>query len=307
MGGSLYIWGTFMKRKKITLFLLLMGILLALGGCKKELTKEEVQETEYYQKLEKKNKKLKNNVTSLEDEVKELTNELLELKEQLGEKETNQSTLDYLEKIKDSSITQVEVEYTDRSTDSVFLKNKAVCKYVKQLLQKADLTVNYTPEDLRTEMGRGYLYTLYEEDGSIFQAEVYGDGYVIFPDLPGQVYYCMKGTSFGEAFLVRKGSYPNSNLLHRMADSALVIYGEKKVWDQTKCLEAANHINTMAKREVGTNRESEVKKEYKFYSYGNEMILRLYKSHICIIAWDGEESWFQVSKEDIAAIKSIFS
>lgn len=296
-----------MRKKKTGLLLFCLLLCTCLSGCKKELTKEEVQETGYYQDLKKKNTKLKNEIESLQEEVNDLNTELLELKEQQGEMDTNQSTKDYLEKIKDSSITQVEVEYTDRSTDSVFLTNKAVCKYVKELIQKADLTVNYTAEELREEFGSGYLYTLYEEDGSIFQAEIYGDGYLIFPDLPGQVYYCMNSTAVGEAFLIRKGSYPNSNLLHRMADSSLVICGEKTVWDQKKCLEAANYINAMAKREVGSNRESTVKKEYKFYSYGNEMTLRLYKTHICIVAWDGEESWYQVSTEDRKALNSIFS
>lgn len=296
-----------MKGKRISFLFLLFLMACTLVACEKELTKEEVQETEYYQKLKKKNKSLKKDIEALEEEINSLTNELMEVKEEQGEKETNQSTKDYVESIQNSNIIQVEIEYTDHSSDSVFLNNKAICKYMQNILKKADLTINYTPEELREEMGRGYLYTLYEEDGTIYQAEVYGDGYLLFPDLPGQVYYCMDSPDAGMAFLIRKGSYPNSNLLHRMADSSLVVYGEKKVWDQSVPLDVANYINRMEKREVGSNRESEVKKEYSFYSYGNEMVLRFYNSHICILSWDGEEHWYQVSKEDIAAIKSIFS
>lgn len=300
-----------MRKNKIQLIILMLVLATCLGGCKKELTKEEVQETEYYQNLKKKNTKLKNKIKTLEEEVNTLSNELLELKElaedQEGEASANQNAEEYFEKIKGSSLIQVEIGYTDNYCDAVYVKNSAVSSFAKELLQNADLTANYTPEKLKEEMGAGYVYTLYEEDDSVFQAEVYGDGYVVFLDLPGQVYYCQGSTSLGEAFLDRKGSYPNSNLLHRMADSAMVVYGKKKAWNQEKCLEIANYINSMEKREVGDNRESSVKLECTLYSYGNQMTLKIYKSHICIIAWDGEETWYQAEKEAINELKSIFS
>lgn len=299
------------KKNKYLVFFILTLLVLSLSGCKKELTKEEVQETEYYQNLKKKNKELKNNIKTLEEEVNELSNELLTLQEQIedqeGEVTAYQTAKEYFEKVKNSSLVQVEIAYTDNYCDSVYIKNAAICRYIKNIVKNADLTANYTPEKLKEEMGAGYIYTLYEEDDSIFQAEVYGDGYVVFPDLPGQVYYCKDSTTLGKAFLTRKGSYPNSNLLHRMADSSLVIRGEKNVWEQDKCLEIANYINNMEKREVGDNRESTIRLECSFYSYGNEMTLEIYKSHICIVAWDGEETWYQADKEVINELKSIFS
>lgn len=297
-----------MRKKYPQAGLMLLVLVFLLSGCNKGPSQEEVEGSEYYQALQKENKDLKNTIESLEEEVNDLSKEILKMHEENNEdRESSNKAEEYLKKIKKSSLIQVEAAYTDGYGDSVYSTNDAICTFMKKLVQKADLTANYTPEKLREEMGTGYIYTLYEEDDSIFQLEVYGDGYVIFRDLPGQVYYCPGSTSLGKALLLRKGSYPNSNLLHRMADSSLVVQKEKKAWDQTVCLEAANYINFMEKKEVNSNRESNLSKSYVFYSYGNQITLEIYKSHICIIGWDGEETWYQVQKEDITELNAIFS
>lgn len=300
-----------MRKRILGLMLLSLGMMTLLTGCKKELSKEEVEASEYYQTLQKENKDLKNDIENMEEEINDLSREILKMHEenssQQNEDSGNKKAKDYLKKIKKSSLIQVEIGYTDQFCEPVYIRNDAICDFTKILFQNADLTANYTPEKLKEEMGAGYIYTLYEEDDTIFQAEVYGDGYVVFTDLPGQVYYCKGSMALGKAFLLRKGSYPNSNLLHRMADSLIVVKEEKKAWDAEKCLEVANCIDAMEKTKVNSNRESDRTASYAFYSYGNQMTLELYKSHICIIAWDGEENWYQASEEDIKKLKVVFS
>lgn len=300
-----------MRKRMLGLMVLSLGLMTLLTGCKKELSKEEVEASEYYQTLQKENKDLKNDIEDMEEEINDLSKEILKMYEENSNRQDgdsgNKKAEKYFEKVKNSSLIQVEIAYTDRFCEPVYIRNDAICDFAKKIVENADLTANYTPEKLRAEMGAGYIYTLYEEDDTIFQAEVYGDGYAIFTDLPGQVYYCKGSTALGKALLLRKGSYPNSNLLHRMADSLLVVQDEKKAWDADKCLEAANCIDAMEKTKVNSNRESDKKVTYVFYSYGNKMTLELYKSHICIIAWDGEENWYQASKENIKELKVLFS
>lgn len=291
-----------------TAFLLGMALLT---GCEKGPSREEVEGSKYYQKLQTANKEQKKKIESLEEEMNALQQALV--KEQ--QKEENQTSAQhgnkkaekYLEKIENSSLISVEVGYTDEYCDPVYVRDSAIFALAKRLGTTADLTTKYTPEELREEMGSGYVYTLYEEDNSIFQAEIYGDGYVIFRDLPGQVYYCKGSNSLGQAYLVRRTSYPNSKLLHRMADSAIVVKSNTKAWTQKTALKAANYIDSVEKKKIKESQKKEAKKteEYNFFSYGNRMELSLYESQICITAWDGTEVWFQFTDEQVKELKNV--
>ena len=302
-----------MKKKLIGLSACLLTALCLICGCQKGPTKEEVEGSEYYQKLQTKNKEQEKKIETLEQEIKELSSTLIKEQEKEENQESSQNgnkkAEDYFKKVKNSSLLRIEIGYTDDYCDSVYVSDSALFALAKSLVSTADLTTKYTPEELKKEMGAGYVYTLYEEDDSIFQAEVYGDGYVIFPDLPGQVYYCKDSAYLGQAYLVRRGSYPNSNLLHRMADSAVVVSSGKQAWTQETCLLAANLINHASKEKILKEKEREEKAtgEYSFYSYGNRMVLSLYKSQICITGWDGKEIWYQMTEEKVKELKEVFA
>lgn len=302
-----------MKKSVLCLGTLFLSGMLLLSGCENGPTREEVEASEYYQELVTSNKEQKKEIESLETEVNELSQALIKEQQkeenQTSEKKGNKKAEKYFTKIKNSSLIRLEVGYTDEYCDSVYVNEKAVLTLAKTIADSPDLTARYTPEQLREQMGAGYIYTLYEEDGSIFQAEVYGDGYVIFPDLPGQVYYCPESCYLGEAYLVRKGSYPNSRLLHRMADSALAVQFGKKAWKQEVCIAVANCIDQMPKEKIikDKKKETEASAEYSFYSFGNRMDLILYESQICIKGWDGKETWYQVTKDRVNGLLHLFS
>lgn len=280
-----------------------------LTGCEKGPSKEEVEASQYYQKLQTVNKEQKKRLNALEEEINALQQVLTKEQQQEESQATpqmgNKKAEAYLEKIKNSSLISVEVGYTDDYCDSVYVGDSAVFSIAKKLGTEADLTTKYTVEKLKKKMGSGYVYTLYEEDGSVFQAEIYGDGYVVFQDLPGQVYYCQGSNTLGQAYLIRRGDYPNSKLLHRMADSALVVKSKTKAWTKETALAAANYIDEIPKTKIKDREEKETKKteEYSFFSYGSRMELSLYKSQICITAWDGMEHWYQLTKEQVKELK----
>jgi hypothetical protein len=282
------------------------------SGCEKELSQEEVEGSEYYQKLQTENQEQKKEIEELENQVKELNQSLTEEQNE-KDSETSESTGNkkaekYFKKVQNATLVRLEIAYTDDYCDSVYVNDKAVFPLAQALAGEADLTTKYTPKELRNQMGAGYLYTLYEEDSSIFQLEVYGDGYVIFSDLPGQVYYCPDSNLLGQAYLVRKGSYPNSKLLHRMADSAIVVQYGKNAWTNETCVEVANWIHQLGKGKKID--EQHPKKDpvatYSFYSYGNRMELALYKKQLCITAWDGKTTWYEITNDEYKEIRQIF-
>ena len=302
-----------MRKKRVRLSAcLLIGVLL-LAGCQKGPSKKEVISSEYYQKLLTANKEQKKKIESLEDEVNQVSKALIKEQQkkenETSEKKGNKKAEQYFKKMKNSSLIRIEIGYTDQYCDSVYISDPAVYPLAKKMASTADLTTKYTPEEVRKKMGPGYIYTLYEEDNSIFQAEIYAGGYVIFQDLPGQVYYCPDSYLLGQAYLVRRGSYPNSKLFHRMADSAIVLEAGKKAWTQEVCLSVANGIDEMEKEKIVKDKKKEgnSKAEYYFYSYGNRMILTLYKTQICITGWDDSETWYQMTKEQVASIKKVFN
>lgn len=301
-----------MRKKTVGLGCLLIAATILFCGCKRGPSKAEVEASEYYQKLQKANKEQKKQIEALEKEINAMSQALM--KEQAQDEDRNsgqkgnKKAQQYFDKIKNSSLLRIEVEYTDKYCDSVFVSDKAIFPLARAIAKEADLTTRYTPKALREAKGAGYLYTLYEEDGSIFQAEVYGDGYVIFPDLPGQVYYSPGSASLGRAYLVRRGDYPNSRLLHRMADSAVAIKSGKKAWTGETCIKAANAIDNMQKKKIKKkDREKKPVAAYSFYSYGSQMILTLFDSQIKITAWDGKETWYQITKEQRKELGRIFA
>lgn len=304
--------GENVQKKVVRLGVVFCLSMLLLCGCEKGPTKEEVENSEYYQKIQSTNKEQKKQIESLEEEVNQMSQALLKEQKkeenQTSAQQGNKKAEEYFEKMQNSSLLRIEIGYTDDYCDPVFVSDKAVFSLAQSIGSNADLTARYTPEELRKEMGAGYIYTLYEEDSSIFQAEVYADGYVIFPDLPGQVYYCPDSALLGQAYLVRKGSYPNSKLLHRMADSAVVVQSGKKAWFQDSCIHVANCIDQMPKEKILKDKKKEEKavSEYSFYSYGNRMILTLYKSQICITSWDESETWYQITEERVKEIQNAF-
>ncbi|MDO4555266.1 MAG: hypothetical protein Q4B70_09005 [Lachnospiraceae bacterium] len=300
-----------MRKKAFCLGAGVLLTMLLVTGCNHELTQEEVESSKYYQKLETTNQEQKKQIKELENEVNELSKSLV--KEQKAATTSNTETgnkkaEDYFENLKAASLIEVEVGYTDDYCDPVHISDKGLFPLALSLADDADLSAKYTPEELREKFEIGYSYTFYDEDDTVFQIEVYGDGYVIFADLPAQVYYCPDSFLFGQAYLVRRGDYPNSKLLHRMADSAIILESEKAAWTRDTCLAVANSIDAMDKKKIKkeADKETNPKKEYSIYSYGNRMVLTLYKTQICIANWDGEETWYQVTEEQMKELNAVF-
>lgn len=280
-----------------------------LAGC--EPSKKKVLSSSYYKELQKENENLEKKVDKLEEKAEKADEPKVD--EERAE--------DYLDKIVRDNLVKLEVGYADNMDGSEFVEDEAVFSLATSIANRADLTDKYTPEEVAKEFGPGYEYILYDEDNAIYEIYVYGGNYVVFTDLPNNVYYAYNASAIGDAFLHYRNGYPNSNLLHRLADTPVITDKEKNYFESTTALEAANCIDQMEKKK--TNRqaaEKKWKKKYKeengsyepesvvytFYHHGNRLVLTIYDKYYSIENMDGKKTWYQAKKTEVNQLKNIF-
>ena len=303
------------------LLLLLLCLLLAglTAGCRP--SKKKVLSSTYYKELNKEYKKLQKENGKLKGE--------LEAKDAPSEDEKRAS--DYLAKIARDRMISLEVGYADNMEGGELITDSIFFPAATAIAKRADLTSKYTPQQVEDKYGPGYGYILYDEDNAVYELKVYGGNYVVFTDLPNNVYYAYNAQALGDAFLHYKNGYPNSRLLHRLADSALVQDG-KYCYENESAFLAANFIRTMDKKRSSrkkadkvwlkeykkkhkTNSEEDPEpsqyepkgKEYLFYHHGNVMKVTLYKEYLCILNMDGKETWYKADSDDIKQLRKQFT
>ena len=299
------------KRKKEGFGKILLAILAAIclilpAGC--SVSREDVEESSYYQDLQKKNKSLKKKIKKLESELEDDNNQ----------SEDSKRANDYLARIARDCLAKLEVGFLDDMQNSEFINEKAAFSIATLIGSRADKTSRYSPEDLAAIPGTSYEYVLYDEDNAVYEIMVYPGDYVVFTDLPNDVYYCRGASALGDAFLHYREGYPNSSLLHRLADSPMVSDEQNHYYENETAVAAANYIDRMEKNK--TTRKAALKKwgdqqeareqagiNYTFYHHGNTMIMTLYDTYVRIENMDQKAVWYKTSAENIEAIHKIFS
>lgn len=287
-----------MRKKKVLVVFGLLSILSVIGGCKKELTQEEVEQTKYYTDLLSQYNKLEKSNKKLEEQLEEATAESSEDKE----------VTELLDKISRDSLIKMEIAYGDTTSGSVFTENKGVLSLAKQLANTADTIELYTADDVKLKYAHLYTYTLYDEDNSVFELEVYEGNYVIFKDLPKRAFSVYKAERFGDAFLERRSYYPTVSTRSKMAESTLILRGNK-AYENDIAYEIVSKIHEMDKKEIAKKKvKEELKTEYLFYYRGEVVTLSLGNTVIKIQdSSTDKETYYQVSKEVMKEVKAIFS
>lgn len=298
-----------MKRRKL---LMVAGCCLlaicSITGCKP--SKKKIVSSTYYKELRKEKEKL-------EKENKQLKKEVEAQDEPSADEKRAE---DYLDKIMRDRLIKLEIGYADNMDGSEFVENTAAFAMATAIAKRADLTVKYTPEEVEEKFGPGYEYILYDEDNAIYEIFVYGGNYVVFTDLPNNVYYAQNASVLGEAFLHYKDGYPDSTLLHRLADAALIIDGADICYENDTASAAAILINNMDKTKSSRKEARQEWKEdtgkkknfvpkssaYTFYHHGNTMRLTVYDKYIRIENMDGKKTWFRTEKEAVDELKAVF-
>ena len=288
--------------------------LCALTGCK--ASKKKVLSSTYY-------KELKSEKEELEKENEKLKEEAETTK---GITADEQRAIDYLDKIARDRLVKLEIGYADNMENSEFIEDEAAFSLATAIARRADLTGKYTPEQIEEKYGPGYEYILYDEDNAVYEIKVYNGNYVIFTDLPNNVYYAYNASALGDGFLNYRDGYPNSNLLHRLADCSVITDKEGNYYEGDTANAVANHINHMDKTKSSRDKAEEAWKKnvkskkkaqegsyepvsvvYTFYHHGNKMILTIYETFYSIENMDGKKTWYKAEKDDVNELKQIFT
>lgn len=296
-------------KKTVILTALCVSSICVLTACKP--SERDVLSSSYYKELQEENKKLEKQIDKLKEEA---ANDEPTVDEERA--------ADYLDKIARDCLVRLEVGYADNMDGSEFIDDEAVFSFATLLAKRADLTQKYTPEEVEEKYGPGYEYILYDEDNAIYEVNVYGGNYVVFSDLPNNVYYVYNASALGDAFLHYQNGYPNSSLLHRLADASLITDETGLFYENDTAYVAANWIDQM-EREASSRKEAKKtwKKEekekkgsgkpepvsYTFYHHGNTLILTIYDSFYKIENMDGKKYWYHASEEDVTKLKEIFT
>ena len=299
---------TFYKKTWV-LTALCVSSLCILTGC--EPSERRVISSSYYKELQQENEKL-------EKQIKELEEEAASDEPTVDE----ERAADYLDKIARDSLVRLEVGYADNMEGSEFVDNEAAFTFATLLAKRADLTEKYTPEEVAEKYGPGYEYILYDEDNAVYEVYVYGGNYVVFTDLPNNVYYVYNASALGDAFLHYRNGYPNSSLLHRLADSSLIFDEAGLFYENDTAFAVANQIDRMEKerssrreaRQTWRQEEEEEKGSgrpkpvsYTFWHHGNTLVLTIFDTFYHIQNMDGQKTWYQASEDDVTQLKEIFA
>lgn len=298
-----------MKNKKI---LLLAGlctlVLCSLTGCKP--SKKKIVNSVYYKELRK--------------EKEQLERENKKLKEAAAEKDgptaDEKRAAVYLDKITRDTLIKLEIGYADQMDKSVFVEDKSIFSMATAIAKRADATQKFTPEEVEEKFGPGYEYILYDEDNAVYEMHIYSGDYVVFTDLPNNVYHAYNASVLGEAFLHFKNGYPDSTLLHRLADASLATDDKGICYEGDTISSAAIYIDNMNKTESSRKEARKEWKEktgkkknfvpksvsYTFYHHGNILSLTLYDCYIRLVNMNGEKTWFRTEEEQITELKNIF-
>ena len=301
--------------KKILLITaLLILAMVCMTGCKP--SKKKVESSKYYKELQKKYNKVKK-----ENEKLQKANDS---QEKVSEAEKRAEK--YLAKIARDSLVKMEVGFADDMEESVVIEDEGFFVLGTNIGERANRTTKYTPEALIEKFQPVYQYILFDEDNAVYEIMVYESDYVLFSDLPNNVYYVPGASIMGDAFLRYRSPYPASNLFHRMADSPIMTDSKGRCYENATVLKTANYVNRLKKvkssrdkaekewkKKKGIKADQEVdsseiepeSKTYTYYSHSNKLYMTLYDKYISILNVDGNHIWYEVTKEDIQGIKDI--
>ena len=273
------------RRSKYVVLLISLVLIFSLTGCK--ASKKKVLESSYYKELQKENKKLKKQNKSLKSKV-DAENDMTE---------DEQRASDYLEKISRDHLVKLEVGYADNMDGSEFIEEEAVFSLATTIASRADKTTKYTPDEVKEKYGPGYEYILYDEDNAIYEIMVYGGNYIVFTDLPNNVYYAYNASAIGDAPLIinDKGRcYENE------AASSVATYIDQMSKKKSNEARAKKKWGKKAAKKVSKGRT------YTFYHHGNTMKLVIYDEYFTVTNMNGKTIWYHAEKAAIAKMKDIF-
>ncbi|MBS7009258.1 hypothetical protein [Anaerostipes sp.] len=288
-------------RKRMMTLSLLICVSFALSACGKA-SKQEIIESEYYQKLQDQNEKLTQDLKKSRAREDSLDKKIKEIHEYTGD----QKLASYKKEVADSTISKTDFVRIQKgkSFRSFAVTNEPVCSYVKNIVKNAYRIIGLTVTDLRENYsGSIYSYALIDEDNTTYEFKVYGSSYIVFDSIPENVYCFDNAGVIGDGLIDAENEKIYASSIDRMKDAALVVTDQDLKFNDT-AIKTANLLEKAKK----TKEKQDVSKwtEYRFYTQGTVTKLSLSDSkELCITDKTGSQEFYTVSEKTFSKIKKL--
>ena len=294
-----------MKRKqlkKLAAAVLFTGVSLGVTGCFKP-SQSAVEESEYYQDLKDDYDKVSEQLKDEKKKTSSLNKQIQSIQEASGD----EKLADYKNQIKDSIIGKVDFMANSVKEKTFAVTNTPVCDYAKEIVTGCNRVLGVTPDDLEEEYDDYYSYALMDEDNTTFEFKVYGDSFIVFDDIPSNVYAYNGASVLGDALIDAAVQKDYATFADRIADADLIVTDEKLKYN-TDAVNASKILAGIINNKIdNANYNTDSWDEYRFYTKGTVTKVQINSDDkiICIEDKEGNQTFYQISDKNLISLEKI--
>lgn len=288
--------------KKLAASVLLAGLALGVTGCFKP-SKSSVEESEYYQDLKDDYDKVSQQLKDEKKKTSSLNKQIQSIQEASGD----EKLADYKSQIKDSIIGKVDFTADSVKEKTFAVTNTPVCDYAKEIITGCNRVLGVTPDDLEDTYDYYYSYALMDEDNTTFEFKVYGDSFLVFDDIPSNVYAYNGASVLGDALIDAAVQKSYDDFADRIADADLIVTDEKLKYS-TDAINASKILAGIINNKIdNANYDTDDWDEYRFYTKGTVTKVQINSDDkiICIENKGGNQTFYRISEKNLTSLEKI--
>lgn len=288
--------------KKLAASVLLAGLALGVTGCFKP-SKSSVEESEYYQDLKDDYDKVSQQLKDEKKKNSSLNKQIQSIQEASGD----EKLADYKSQIKDSIIGKVDFTADSVKEKTFAVTNTPVCDYAKEIITGCNRVLGVTPDDLEDTYDDYYSYALMDEDNTTFEFKVYGDSFLVFDDIPSNVYAYNGASVLGDALIDAAVQKSYDDFADRIADADLIVTDEKLKYS-TDAINASKILAGIINNKIdNANYDTDDWDEYRFYTKGTVTKVQINSDDkiICIENKGGNQTFYRISEKNLTSLEKI--
>lgn len=288
--------------KKLAASVLLAGLALGVTGCFKP-SKSSVEESEYYQDLKDDYDKVSQQLKDEKKKNSSLNKQIQSIQEASGD----EKLADYKSQIKDSIIGKVDFTADSVKEKTFAVTNTPVCDYAKEIITGCNRVLGVTPDDLEDTYDDYYSYALMDEDNTTFEFKVYGDSFLVFDDIPSNVYAYNGASVLGDALIDAAVQKSYDDFADRIADADLIVTDEKLKYS-TDAINASKILAGIINNKIdNANYDTDDWDEYRFYTKGTVTKVQINSDDkiVCIENKGGNQTFYRISEKNLTSLEKI--
>ena len=288
--------------KKLAASVLLAGLALGVTGCFKP-SKSSVEESEYYQDLKDDYDKVSQQLKDEKKKTSSLNKQIQSIQEASGD----EKLADYKSQIKDSIIGKVDFTADSVKEKTFAVTNTPVCDYAKEIITGCNRVLGVTPDDLEDTYDDYYSYALMDEDNTMFEFKVYGDSFLVFDDIPSNVYAYNGASGLRDALIDAAVQKSYDDFADRIADADLIVTDEKLKYS-TDAINASKILAGIINNKIdNANYDTDDWDEYRFYTKGTVTKVQINSDDkiICIENKGGNQTFYRISEKNLTSLEKI--